>query len=102
MTGAEAPDGGSPGVATLTSAEEVQTPEWRLPGEGSMWLFVLGDMIIFATYFIIYMVERARQPALFLASQQHLNQTIGLIDTLVLLASSWFVARAVLASRSGD
>jgi nitric oxide reductase NorE protein len=90
-----------------TSTETVDPPETgraagpRLPGEGSMWLFVLGDMVIFAVYFIIFMVERTRQPALFLASQQHLNQTIGLIDTLVLLVSSLLVARAVLASRSG-
>jgi nitric oxide reductase NorE protein len=73
----------------------------RLPGETSMWVFVLGDMVIFAMYFIVYMVERSREPAVFLASQQHLNQNIGLADTLVLLASSWFVARGVLAARAG-
>jgi nitric oxide reductase NorE protein len=76
-------------------------PEPRLPGESSMWVFVLGDMVIFAMYFVVYMVERAREPAIFLASQQHLNQNIGLANTLVLLASSWFVARAVLAARAG-
>ena len=59
-------------------------------------------MIIFGLYFIIFMIERSTEPSLFLASQHHLNETIGLINTLVMLASSWFVARAVQASRSGD
>ncbi len=66
-----------------------------------MWVFVLGDMVIFAMYFIVYMVERGRQPAVFLASQQDLNQNIGLINTLLMLTSSWFVARSVLAARAG-
>jgi nitric oxide reductase NorE protein len=57
--------------------------------------------VIFGVYFIIFMVERTREHALFLASQQHLNQNIGLINTLLLLASSWFVASAVRATRAG-
>jgi nitric oxide reductase NorE protein len=85
----------------LDSPEEDLSARPRLPGEGSMWLFVLGDMVIFAVYFIIFMVERSKQPTLFLASQQHLNETTGLIDTLILLLSSLLVARAVLASRTG-
>jgi nitric oxide reductase NorE protein len=76
--------------------------EVRLPGEMSMWVFVLGDMVIFAMYFIVYMVERAREPAVFLASQQDLNQNIGLLNTVLMLTSSWFVARSVLAARSGN
>jgi nitric oxide reductase NorE protein len=66
-----------------------------------MWVFVLGDMVIFGAYFVIFMIERTRDRALFLASQRHVDATIGVINTLVLLASSWFVARAVLAVRTG-
>ena len=67
-----------------------------------MWVFVLGDMVIFGVYFIIFMVERTRQPGVFLESQQHLNQNIGLVNTLLMIASSWLVARAVRAARTGD
>lgn len=76
--------------------------ERHLQGEGSMWVFVLGDLVIFGVYFIIFMLARARDRGAFLESQQHLNQNIGAVNTLVLLASSWFVARAVHAARSGD
>lgn len=81
--------------------EDLQRQRNYLPGDSNMWVFVLGDMIIFAAYFIIFMVERTWHHALFLSSQQHLYQSIGLINTLVLLASSWCMARAVREVRSG-
>jgi nitric oxide reductase NorE protein len=74
----------------------------RQQGEMSMWVFVLGDLVIFGVYFIIFMVERTQQRDVFLESQQHLSQNIGVVNTLVLLASSWFIARAVLAARVGE
>jgi len=74
----------------------------HLPGDSSMWVFVLGDLVIFSSYFIIFMVYRNRERQLFLESQQHLSLDIGIINTLVLLASSWFVARSVQSTRAGD
>ncbi len=94
------------------SLRDVPTPEGpvdggprnevHLPGETSMWVFVLGDMVIFAMYFVVYLIQRSREPVIFLASQQHLNQNIGLANTLLMLTSSWFVARSVLAARAGN
>ncbi len=72
------------------------------PGDGSMWVFVLGDFVIFGAYFVIFMVQRARDPALFVAAQQHLNLTVGVVNTMVLLTSSWLVARGVQACRYAD
>jgi nitric oxide reductase NorE protein len=73
----------------------------HLPGDGAMWVMVLGDLAIFGGYFLIYMVHRAMAPEAFLAAQEHLNVTIGVVNTLVLLTSSLFVARSVYAARSG-
>ena len=72
------------------------------PGDGHMWVMVLGDLIIFGAYFIIFMVYRAMKPQEFLTSEEHLNINIGVLNTLVLLASSWFVARSVQAARADD
>ncbi len=72
------------------------------PGDGHMWVMVLGDLIIFGTYFIIFMVYRAMKPQEFLVSQEHLNINVGVLNTLVLLASSWFIARSVQAARAGE
>ena len=72
-----------------------------LPGESSMWFFILGDLIIFGVYFISYMYYRGQDQALFLESQQHLNQGIGITNTVVLLTSSLFVALGTEAARQG-
>jgi nitric oxide reductase NorE protein len=63
---------------------------------------VLGDLVIFGTYFLIFMVHRAMKPAEFLSAQQHLDITIGVINTLVLLTSSLFIAQSVHAARAGQ
>jgi nitric oxide reductase NorE protein len=74
----------------------------HLPGDGAMWVMVLGDLIIFGSYFLIFMVHRTMAPQEFLEAQQHLNLNVGVLNTLVLLTSSWFVARSVVAARAGD
>ena len=74
----------------------------HVPGDGAMWVMVLGDLIIFGSYFLIFMVHRAMAPQDYLEAQQHLNLNIGVLNTLVLLTSSWFVARSVVAARGGD
>lgn len=72
-----------------------------LPGDGHMWVMVLGDLLIFGAYFVIFMVHRAMAPQEFLAAQRYLNLDLGTLNTLVLLTSSWFVARSVHATRAG-
>ena len=74
----------------------------HMPGDGAMWVMVLGDFVFFGAYFIIFMIQRAMKPEEFLQSQQHLNLTIGVVNTLVLLTSSWFIARSVQTARAGD
>jgi nitric oxide reductase NorE protein len=78
------------------------TTRTRLPGDGHIWVMVLGDLVIFTGYFVVFMIYRAMNPDEFLAAQQHLNVNIGVINTVVLLTSSWFVARSVLAARAGN
>jgi nitric oxide reductase NorE protein len=73
-----------------------------LPGDAGMWVFVLGDMVIFGVYFIVFMVYRGHEQAVFLASQRHLSLASGAVNTLVLLAGSRFAALAVAAARAGD
>lgn len=72
----------------------------HLPGEAGVWLFVLGDMCVFAVFFGIFVIYRSRNVELYVRSQAELNQDYGAINTLLLLASSWFVAMAVNAGRS--
>ena len=70
-----------------------------VPGQPDMWAFVLFEALVFTAYFTVYVVRRAQDPDLFLESQAHLDLRVGVFNTLVLLASSWSVARCVLAAR---
>ena len=87
---------------TQTQPSARTGPSTHLPGDGAMWVMVLGDLIIFGSYFLIFMVHRTMAPQEFLEAQQHLNLNVGVLNTVVLLTSSWFVARSVVAARSGD
>ncbi|MEM7469216.1 MAG: cytochrome c oxidase subunit 3 [Pseudomonadota bacterium] len=71
----------------------------HIPGEFGVWIFVLGDMCIFALFFAVYLFYRTEDLPLFIESQQTLNQNFGAVNTLLLLFSSLFVALAVLDIR---
>jgi nitric oxide reductase NorE protein len=73
-----------------------------VPGQPDMWAFVLFEAFVFTAYFTVYVVSRARSPDLFLASQAHLDLRVGVVNTLLLLTSSLFVARCVQAAREGS
>lgn len=74
----------------------------HVPGESSMWFFVIGDLLIFGVYFVVYMFYRGQNHDQFLQSQALLNLDIGAVNTVMLLTSSLFVALGVAAARAGD
>lgn len=53
----------------------------HVPGESSMWFFVIGDLIIFGVYFVAYVYYRGQDTDLFLRSQARLNLDIGVVNT---------------------
>ena len=73
-----------------------------VPGQPDMWVFVLFEALVFTSYFTVYVIRRTQSPALFLQSQAHLDLRVGVFNTLVLLVSSWAVARCVQAGREGS
>ena len=73
----------------------------HLPGEEGTWIFIFGDMTVFALLFGVYLSARATDPALFNESQEHLSQSWGAVNTLLLLTSSLFVVTAIRAIRNG-
>jgi nitric oxide reductase NorE protein len=74
----------------------------KLPGDLDIWVFVLGDMLIFSAYFFAYLLDRSHDVTLFTQSQLALNQHLGIVNTLVLLTSSLMVALCVHAARAGE
>jgi len=83
----------------MTNAANTQPRPRFVPGQPDMWAFVLFEALVFTAYFVVYVVRRTQSPELFLESQAHLDLRVGVFHTLVLLASSWSVARCVQAAR---
>lgn len=69
------------------------------PGQRDMWYFILFDSFVFSCYLISYLIFRIKHPTEFLASQAHMSQGIGIFNTVLLLTSSWFLARCVRYTR---
>ena len=64
----------------------------HVPGDLAMWLFILAELAVFALFFALYGVHRARQPALFAQGQASLRLGSALVNTLLLIAGSAAVA----------
>jgi nitric oxide reductase NorE protein len=58
-------------------------------------------MLVFGAFFAAFMVERAKAPEDFEVARRTLHLGFGLVNTIVLLASSLFVVVALGALRSG-
>ncbi|WP_322860948.1 cytochrome c oxidase subunit 3 family protein [Mycobacterium europaeum] len=85
----------------MTDLADDDAPARSVPGQPDMWAFVLFETLIFTAYFGFYLFYRAQSPELFLRSQAQLDLRIGVCNTLVLLLSSWSVARCVQSARAG-
>src|SRR5262245_18131281 len=82
-------------TAQSTGAE----PRGHLPGELGVWMFIFGDMFVFSLFCFTFAFYRGEQVDVFQQSQVQLNQGVGLLSTLILLSSSWFVASGVKLAR---
>jgi len=67
----------------------------HMPGEVGIWVFIFGDLLVFTTFFLIFMYYRGAEGAVFSESREHMNQLYAVINTALMLTSSWFVAMGV-------
>jgi len=72
----------------------------HVPGEIGIWIFVAGDLIVFAVFFIVIAMGDVDQPEVFAQSRASLDMWVGVLNTLLLLTGSWFVAIGVEKCRS--
>jgi nitric oxide reductase NorE protein len=85
----------------MTGLTEKNKRATFVPGQPDMWAFVLFETLVFTAYFGFYLFYRAKSPELFLHGQAQLDLRVGVFNTLVLLLSSWSVARCVQSARVG-
>ena len=85
----------------LAQDSQAATGQRRLAGDEGVWFFITADITMFAVFFALFVVERYKAVALFETSRQKLDPVLGVLNTLILLSSSWLVALAVHSARSG-
>lgn len=91
----------APSVAAAGDAGvPVRRTERRAPGEEGLWVFILGDMAIFALFFGTILVTRGEDPAAFASGQHALHPWWGVVNTGLLLTGSLFVIHGL--RRLGD
>lgn len=71
------------------------------PPPPGIWTFLAADCAGFAVFFVVFMSERAKEPALFDRSARMLDVGLGLANTLILVTSGWLVALAMVLVEQG-
>ncbi len=70
------------------------------PGDFAIWIIIYVELVTFGLLFLGYAFSRRGHIELFNHSQLMLNQTAGLINTVILISSSYFVANAVYSIKN--
>lgn len=71
------------------------------PGGILIWIIILVELVTFTAGIGAFAWQRSLEPDLFVAAQQNLSATTGLVNTLVLLTSGFFMAEAVRLLKLG-
>lgn len=91
----------SPAERLAYSARGLPVPN-RIPGNIPIWVGIFSEMSEFAFMFIAYFLAKVHYPEAFNDGPLRLNTLAGTINTLVLLSSSYFVAKAMVAIRKNQ
>ena len=67
-----------------------------------VWLFLGTEVLLFSGMFVAYAIFRMMHPDAFLSGSSHLEVKWGLLNTIVLLLSSYTVAAAVRHAQTGN
>jgi len=67
------------------------------PGSAAIWVFIYAELTEFGLFFIAFLFAKFYFPVQFYEGPAQLSTMTGLLNTLVLLSSSFFVAKAMQA-----
>jgi nitric oxide reductase NorE protein len=71
----------------------------KLPGDLAMWFFILAELTVFAIFFIGFAIAENLNVAMFAQGKAQLHKIAGLINTIALITSSYFVAISLHSMR---
>ncbi|HEY0729677.1 MAG TPA: cytochrome c oxidase subunit 3 family protein [Pyrinomonadaceae bacterium] len=73
----------------------------REAGTIGMWVFLVTELMFFGGMFLAYALYRNLFPAAFASASNHLDITLGAVNTAVLIVSSFTMALAVYFTQVG-
>jgi cytochrome c oxidase subunit 3 len=73
----------------------------REAGTLGMWVFLVTEIMFFGGMFLAYTLYRSLFPASFASASNHLDITLGAVNTGVLIVSSFTMASAVYFTQNG-
>jgi cytochrome c oxidase subunit 3 len=73
----------------------------RVAGSIGMWVFLVTEIMFFGGMFLAYALFRSKYPESFASASNHLDITLGAVNTAVLIISSFTMALAVYATQVG-
>src|ERR1700694_1433601 len=73
----------------------------REAGTLGMWVFLVTEIMFFGAMFFAYTLYRTTYPAAFASASNHLDLTLGAVNTVVLILSSLTMALAVYSAQTG-
>jgi len=88
-------------VTTTSSPHAAERTGRHVPGEEGLWVFVLGDMVVFALFFATVVVTSVHHPAAVSQSQDQLHVSLGLGNTVILLLGSLLAIHGTNKARRG-
>ncbi len=84
------------------STRSPTTRSHKIPGNMAIWAAILAEMSEFAIMFIVYFLAKVHNPVVFNEGPAKLSTLAGASNTLIMLTSSFFVVRAVIAMRENN
>jgi cytochrome c oxidase subunit 3 len=69
-------------------------------GKIGMWLFLVTEILLFGGLFVGFAIMQGLHPEAFLQAHRHLDRTLGFINTVVLLSSSYTMVMAVWSAQN--
>ena len=73
----------------------------REAGTLGMWVFLVTEIMFFGGMFLAYTLYRSYYPADFASASNHLDLTLGTVNTIVLILSSFTMAVGVYSAQVG-
>ncbi len=90
------------GVVMSEVVGDVLEEKEPLPGDLAIWFFIMAELLVFGVFFIVYVFVRSNNLELFNTYQLELHREAGVINTIALITSSYFVAMGVHAIKNNN